>query len=186
MESEIYESVSNYVHSDARIDPNVIMGNGNVIMEGVIIRAGVQLGDNNYFGPYCIIGDYAEKHGYFDKLGKVVIGSGNRFTKQVTIDSSTDGVTIIKDNCIFLKNSHQGHDARVDNNCIVSCNAVIGGHTRIGEFTNIGLGAVIHQRLHVPDHCMIGMNTTITKRTVMRPGRKLVGSPARDIGANER
>lgn len=186
MESEIYESVSNHIHSSALIDPSVIMGSGNKIMEGVIIRAGVQIGDNNTIGPYTIIGEPAEKHGYFDKLGKVLIGSGNRFTKQVTIDSSTDGVTIIKDNCIFLKNVQIGHDAKIGSNSILSCNVIIGGHTELGEFTNFGLGAVCHQRLKIPGNSIFGMNCTVTKKTILQPNRKYIGSPARDIGANDR
>lgn len=183
---DLYESTRNEISAEARVHHNTIMGKGNVICEGVIIREGVQLGDNNFIGPYCIVGDYPEKHGYFDKLGKVLIGSGNRITKQCTIDSSTDSVTIIKDNVIMLKNSHIGHDAKIESNCVISCNAVVGGHTELGEGCNVGLGAVIHQRLKVPPNNMIGMNTTVTKKTVMRPGRKLVGSPARDIGPNER
>lgn len=183
---DIYESTINKIDSSAKVHHNVIMGKGNVICEGVIIREGVQLGDGNFIGPYCVIGDYPEKHGYFDKLGKVLIGSNNRFTKFVTVDSSTDGVTIIKDNCILLRNSHLGHEAKLENNVIISCNAIVAGHTEVGEFTNLGLGAVTHQRLKIPDHCMIGMNTTVTKKTVLRPGRKYIGSPARDIGPNER
>ncbi len=148
---------------------NVVLGKGNTICEGVIIREGVQIGDNNYFGPHCIIGDYPEKHGYFDKFGKVVIGSNNRFTKH---------------NCIFLKSAHVGHDAYIHNDVILSCNSVVGGHTIVNEKCNLGLGAVIHQRLTIPEGCMIGMNSTITKTTVLTPWRKLAGSPARDIGKN--
>lgn len=183
---EVYEVTTNSIHSSAQIHHNIIMGKGNIICEGAIIREGVQLGDDNFIGPYSIIGDYPEKHGYFDKPGHVVIGSGNRFSKQVTIDAGTDGVTIVKDNCILLKNSHVGHDAKIESNCIISCNAVVGGHTELGEGTNIGLGAVFHQRLTVPGGSIFGMNCTVTKKTVLRPNRKYIGSPARDIGPNER
>lgn len=182
--TEPLEDVDNYISPDARVHPNVIMGKGNRIMEGAIIREGVQLGDNNYIGPYCIIGDIPEKVEYFDKPGRVVIGNNNRFTKQVTIDGSTDGLTVIKNNVIMLKNAHVGHDARVNDKVVLSCNVCIGGHTVVNQGCNFGLGAVAHQRLEIPEYSMVGMNTTITKKTVMEPGRKLVGSPARDIGSN--
>lgn len=178
--------MENEIDGNSFVHHNVIIGTGNIICEGVIIRDGVQIGDNNYFGPYCIIGDFAEKHGYFDKLGKVLIGSNNRFTKQVTVDSSTEEVTIIKDNCIFLKNAHVGHDAYIHGDVILSCNSVVGGHTIVNKNCNLGLGAVIHQRLTIPENVMIGMNSTITKKTALQPGRKYAGSPARDIGSNER
>lgn len=183
----IYEQTErNYVSPYAFVDPSVIMGKGNTIMEGVIIRAGVQMGDNNYVGPYCIIGDLPEKFGFFSTHGKVVIGSGNRFTKQVTIDAGTDGLTIIKNNITMLKNAHVGHDAYIENKVILSCNVCIGGHTHVGAGTNFGLGAVAHQRLNIPSGCMFGMNCTVTKKTPMQSDRKYVGTPARDIGSNIR
>ncbi len=182
--TEPLEDITNYISPDARVHPNVIMGKGNRIMEGAIIREGVQLGDNNYIGPYCIIGDVPEKVGFWDKPGKVLIGSNNRFTKQVTIDAATDGLTIIKDNVIMLKNSHLGHDATLKDRVVLSCNVCIGGHTVVNQGCNFGLGAVAHQRLEIPEYTMVGMNSTITKRTMMQPGRKMAGSPARDIGSN--
>lgn len=177
---------NNSISIRAMVHPDVIMGNNNIIKDGAIIRSGVQMGDGNVVGPYCVIGEPAEKHGYFDIPGKVLIGDNNRFSKQVTIDSSTEGLTIIRDNVIMLKNAHVGHDARIESGVILSCNVCIGGHTIVGEHTNFGLGAVAHQRVEVKDHCMVGMNSTITKTTAVRSGRKLVGSPARDIGPNDR
>jgi UDP-N-acetylglucosamine acyltransferase len=186
---DIYESKENFISPHAFVDPNAIIGTGNFIGVGVIIRAGVQIGDNNFIGPYSIIGEAAEKVGYFEwnRLpGKVLIGSNNIITKQVTIDAGTDDVTIIKSNCILLKNSHLGHDAYLEDGVTLSCNAVIGGFTKVGKGTNFGIGAVAHQRLTIPESCMIGMNTTITKKTVLQPFRKYAGIPARDIGENKR
>jgi len=183
---EPLEDDRNHINPDARVSPNVIMGKGNRIMEGAIIRDGVQLGDNNYIGPYCIIGDAPEKVGYFDRPNKVLIGSNNRFTKQCTIDAGTDGITIIKNNVIMLKGAHLGHDARLNDRVVLSCNVLVGGHTVVGTGVNMGLGSVVHQRLEIPEYCMIGMNATITKKTVMSPYRKLAGTPARDMGSNKR
>src|SRR5688500_2432800 len=100
---QIYENVKNQISATAFVHHNVIMGTGNVIREGAIICEGVRIGNNNYIGPGCIIGDYPEKIGYFHKFGIVEIGDGNRFTKQVTIDSGTDHVTTVENNVIMLK-----------------------------------------------------------------------------------
>lgn len=180
------DSAGNKIDSSAFVHPNVIMGKGNVILEGAIVRAGVVMGDNNLIGPYCIIGDYPEKIGYFDKLGKVLIGNNNKFTKQCTVDSGTDGMTVIENDVIMLKAAHVGHDAKIKNRVVLSCNVCIGGHTVVNQGCNFGLGAVAHQRLQIPEFCMIGMNSTITKKTVMAPYTKYAGTPARDIGPNKR
>lgn len=177
---------NNNISAFAFVHPNAILGTGNVVMEGAIIREGCIIGDNNYFGPYCIIGEVPEKKGFFDKPGKVEIGNGNRFEKFTTVDSGTERPTIIHDNVIMLRGSHVGHDVEIKSGAILSCNVLIGGHTVVGENTNFGLGAVAHQRLQIPDGCMIGMNSTITKKTVLEPLRKYAGSPAKDIGANVR
>lgn len=187
MENNIYHNhPGNEIDPGATIHPQVKMGKGNIIRAGVVICEGVEIGDNNYFGPGCIIGDYPEKHGYFDKFGKVIIGNGNRFTKQVTIDSGTETPTVVVDNITMLKNSHLGHDAQVESGCVISCNAMVGGFCWIGPGCNLGLGSAVHQRIQVPEGIMLGMNSTITKKTVLMPGRKYVGSPAKDIGPNIR
>lgn len=176
----------NRVHSLAMIHANVIMGTGNVIMEGAIIREGVELGNNNYIGPYCIIGDMPEKVGFLNKPFGLVIGNNNVFTKQVTIDSGTQRKTTIGNNNLFLKNAHVGHDALIFTNVVLSCNSIIGGWCEVGNNCNIGLGAAVHQRVSVPKDIMLGINSTITKKTELKEGMKYVGSPARCISENIR
>lgn len=186
-QNEVYDDPGNTIHHSAHVHHNVIIGQGNTICEGVIIREGVQIGDNNFIGPYCIIGDIPEKAGFYDKKSSgVIIGSGNRFTKQVTIDAGTERPTVVKNNTTFLKNAHVGHDAYIRDGVTLSCNVCIGGFTEVGAKTNFGLGAVAHQRLIIPADCMVGMNATITKKTVMERGHKYVGSPAYDIGENRK
>lgn len=151
-----------------------------------IIYEGVEIGLGCYIGPYCVIGAPAEKVGCFDSMGKVVIGSGVRLEKQVTIDSGTERMTIIGPGCHLLKNAHVGHDAVLVGDNTLACNVCIGGFTEVGHGTNFGLGAVTHQRLVIPSGCMIGMNATITKTTKMREGYKYYGVPAREHGPNIR
>jgi UDP-N-acetylglucosamine acyltransferase len=174
----------NNVSPFAFVDPCVIMGHGNEVAEGAIIRSGVILGNNNYIGPYCIIGEKPEKQGCWDRIGGVHIGSDNKFTKQVTIDSGTEGPTLIGSNVIMLKNAHVGHDAVIEDRVILSCNVCIGGFTTVEEGCNFGLGAVAHQRIKIPIGCMIGMNSTVTKRSALVPNMKYAGSPVKVIGVN--
>ena len=66
--------MSNFVHPTAIIYPNV------------------EMGDNNYIGPYCVIGAPAESRGNWGAQGKVIIGNNNRFTGLVTIDGGMEDV----------------------------------------------------------------------------------------------
>lgn len=161
--------MSTFIHPTAIVGPNVTMG------------------ENAYIGPYCIIGMPAEHRNWWGKgkPGPVIIGSNARLTKQVTVDAGTNGITEIGDNCWLLKNSHVGHDAKVENDCTLSCNSVVGGHSKIFQHSNLGLGSVVHQWCAVPSYTMLGMNSTWTKKTPLITGSVYVGSPARRVKENK-
>ena len=172
----------NYIHPTALIGPNVV------------------LGDNNYIGPYCIIGFPAEHKAFWPEIngnswsgkldgggiaGWVKIGDNCVFTGHCTIDAGTERDTNIGNNVWMLKHSHIGHDALVGSGSVISCGAKVGGHAFIGHKTNIGLNAVIHQRVVIPHSCMIGMGAVVTKKTQMMPQQKYAGNPAKWLGVNE-
>jgi UDP-N-acetylglucosamine acyltransferase len=177
----------NYIHPTAVIGPNV------------------EMGDNNYIGPFCLIGYPAEHKDFWPGgviqtdmrdiiinpsaegiTGKVIIGNNCKLTGLVTVDAGTTLPTVIRDGVWILKHGHIGHDAMIKDNVVISCGAKIGGHCEIGEGSNIGLNATVHQRVIIPEGCMIGMGTVVTKKTELKPFRKYAGVPAKDIGENKR
>ena len=156
----------------------------NFIHPTAIIGDNVILGDNNYIGPYCIIGDQAEHKKYWlQPKGKVIIGNGNMITGLVTIDAGTEDITTIGDNCFIMKHAHIGHDCQIKDNVTISCGAKIGGHSIIKEYSNIGLNAVLHQFTIIEQGCMIGASAFIKGET--KEFSKYAGVPARKIGTNE-
>lgn len=171
--------MANYIHPTAIIGDNVI------------------LGDNNYIGAYCIIGDPAEhkafwkyernvnnKHNGMRKVvsGRVIIGNNNIITGLVTIDAGTEQTTYIGDNCFIMKHAHIGHDCTINNNVTISCGAKIGGHSVIGEKSNIGLNAVLHQFSNIHVGCIIGASAFFKGES--EPYTKYAGVPAKSLGQN--
>lgn len=157
----------------------------NYIHPTAVIYEGVELGDNVYIGPYCIIGAPAEHKAFWDKpIGKVKIGDGCVITGHVTIDAGTQDVTTLGQGVWMLKHSHVGHDCVIGNGVTISCGAKIGGHTIIGDRCNIGLNAVIHQKQIIAKDCMIGMGAVITKKLNTIHATKYAGNPAKEIGKN--
>jgi UDP-N-acetylglucosamine acyltransferase len=155
----------------------------NFIHPTAIIGDNVILGDNNYIGAYCIIGDPAEHKKYWgQEKGKVFIGDNNIITGLVTIDAGTESQTIIEDNCFIMKHVHIGHDCFIWSNVTISCGAKIGGHSIINEYSNIGLNAVLHQFTRIERGCMIGASAFIKGET--EEFTKYAGVPARPIGKN--
>ena len=160
------------------------VGKNTIIHPTAVIGENVTIGDNCYIGPYCVIGYPAEWKGLEHNDIGVHICNGARLTGMVTVDSGVNNKTFIGENCYLMKHCHIGHDAKLSHNVIVSCGAKIGGHAFVWNNTNIGLNAVIHQKVSVPNDCMIGASAFIGKTLVMKPFRKYAGVPARDIGEN--
>lgn len=156
----------------------------NFIHPTAIIGDNVILGDNNYIGAYCIIGDPAEHKKYWGQSkGKVYIGNGNMITGLVTIDAGTEDITYIGNGCFIMKHAHIGHDCLIQDNVTISCGAKIGGHSIIKEYSNIGLNAVLHQFTTIEIGCMIGASAFIKGAT--EEFSKYAGVPAKKIGINE-
>ena len=150
-----------------------------------IIYPNVKIGNNFYIGAYSVIGGPPEHREYWDREYKgVVIGDNVRISNHVTIDAGTQRNTVIGDNSVILAHAHIGHDAILSDAITVSCGAKVGGECEIGEYTNIGLNASVHQRIKIPNNCMIGANAFIGKTLQMEPGNKYVGVPARYLGPN--
>jgi UDP-N-acetylglucosamine acyltransferase len=155
----------------------------NFIHPTAIIGDNVILGDNNYIGAFCIIGDPAEHKKYWNQeKGKVIIGNNNIVTGLVTIDAGTEVPTLIEDGCFIMKHAHIGHDCRIMNNVTISCGAKIGGHSIIGEGSNIGLNAVLHQFSVIKKGCMIGASAFFKGESEIE--MKYAGVPARKLGQN--
>ena len=150
-----------------------------VIGTNVTIEPGV------YIGPLCIIGYPAEWKGKEDQDKGVLIQTGTRITGLVTIDSGVERQTVIGKNCYLMKHSHVGHDAMLGDNVTLSCGAEIGGHSVIGDKTNIGLNAVIHQKVTVPEGCMIGAGGFVGKKSILQAFHKYAGVPVRELGPNK-
>ena len=155
----------------------------NIIHPTAVIGDNVILGDNNFIGPYCVIGEKAEHKKYWDQpIGKVFIGDNNIITGLVTIDAGTESPTIIEDNCFIMKHAHIGHDSWILHNVTISCGAKIGGHSIIKAYSNIGLNAVLHQFTTIEQGCMIGASAFFKGESEIET--KYAGVPARKLGKN--
>jgi UDP-N-acetylglucosamine acyltransferase len=76
----------------------------------------------------------------------------------VTLNRGTaeTGRTVIGNDCLFMANSHVGHDCRIGNKVIVANGSPIGGHVHMGDYVILGGLSPIHQFVHIGEHAMIG------------------------------
>jgi len=183
----IYDG-SNFIHPTAIISSGVELGKGNFIGAYCIIRGKTKIGDNNKFHSFCSVGSEPEhkEHWHNTDNKGTIIGNNCMFREFITINAGCENPTIIEDDVIMLRGSHVGHDSKIMRNATISCNVLIGGHSLIGIFANMGLGSVCHQYSRIPHYCMIGMNSTLTKKFTKDANafQKYAGTPAKHLGMN--
>ena len=156
------------------------------IHQTAVINSNVIIEYDVYIGPLCIIGFNPEWKGREKDNKGVIIKKGTKITGLVTIDGGANQPTVIGENCYLMKHSHVGHDAELKNGVTLSCGAKIGGHSIIGENTNIGLNAVVHQKVQVPEGCMIGASAFVGKKSILKPNHKYAGVPVKELGENKK
>jgi len=143
------------------------------------------MGENNYIGPYCIIGAPAEHRARFGTTqDKVIIGDNNTFTGMVTIDGGMDRNTIIGNNNFIMKHTYIAHDVIIKDDCTICAGVSIAGHCVINDSVNLGMNATIHQRVEIPRRCMIGASAFVGKTSILRPRYKYVGVPVKELKEN--
>lgn len=157
-----------------------------IIHETAIIYPNVTIENNVYIGPYCIIGAPPEWKGREKDAKGVYIAEGTRITGLVTIDSGAEGMTYIGRDCYIMKHSYIAHDCYIRDGVTISAGVCLAGMVEIGAGTNIGMNVSVHQKVKVPEGCMIGMGAVVTKKTELKSKCKYAGVPAKLIGYNDR
>lgn len=177
---------SNFVHSTAVIDPSVEMGENNYIGPYCVIGKGAVIGSNNRFEAFCSIAAPPEhKDFWHGDYQSVIIGNNCVIREYVTINSGTKTHTQIGSNVIFLRGVHVGHDSIVENGVTLSCHVLLSGHSHICEGANLGLNVAVHQFSVIGHYAMVGMSTVITKKSEIEPFKTYIGNPARFLKNNE-
>lgn len=168
------------IHTGAKLGIGVEVGPYAVIYDDVVI------GSNTKISSHAVIGSPAEKRGYFDgsRAQPVYIGEDCYIREYVTINAGTIRPTTIGNRCLLLRGSHVGHDSVIDDDVTLSCDVLIGGETMVQRGANLGLGAVTHQRSIIGAYSIVGMNSTVTKKSQVIPFNKYAGTPVVLLGAN--
>ena len=169
------------------LDSNYEIIKGNYVHKKAIIDwDNITIGKENIFGPMAVIGSSAQ-HKYYESSGKIEIGNKNIFSEFSVVSRPTimTKKTIIADGNYFMSNSVIHHDCKVENNTIVCSNVSVAGSVTLMNGVYLGQNSSVHQFQILGSYSILGMNSCVTKKTQIFPGRKYVGVPCRDIGENK-
>jgi UDP-N-acetylglucosamine acyltransferase len=140
------------------IGPHVSIGENTILKSHVSIEGHTEVGSDNYFHSFSVIGSEPQDLSYHREPTKVIIGNKNTFREFISINRGTlkqQGLTKIGNEGFFMAYCHMGHDVtigdkvRIVNSCNLAGHVTVGdyvilsGATNVGQFINIGKAAFL-------------------------------------------
>ncbi len=177
--------------ADVEIGPFCHVGAGAKLGDGVklhshVVVAGVcEIGARTRIFPFASLGHEPQDLKYRGERTKLRIGADCLIREGVTMNPGTGGgggETLVGDGCVFLANSHVGHDCRLGRQVILSNNVMLAGHCKIGDYANLGGGSAVHQFARIGAHAFVGGLTGVTDDLI--PFGVAIGNRAKLGGVN--
>ncbi|HTN53116.1 MAG TPA: acyl-ACP--UDP-N-acetylglucosamine O-acyltransferase [Anaeromyxobacter sp.] len=169
----------------AVVGPHVVMGPGNTLGAHAVVTGRTTLGAGNRVFPHAVIGEIPQDLKYRGEPTTLVIGDRNSFREFSTIHPGTaggGGVTRIGSGCLFMANSHVGHDSQVGDGAIVANSVAIAGHVLIEDHVHFGGLSAAHQFCRIGRLAFVGGMTGIAMDVA--PYCTVAGSRAELAGLN--
>lgn len=185
-----------YVHPDARlgdnniigpfchIDADVVIGDGNNLLNSVTLHQGCRLGNCNEIFPGASLSTKPQDLKFQGEETSCQIGDHNSIRENVTISRGTaaKGTTIVGNGCLLMEGMHIAHDCVVGNNCIIGNSTKLAGEVIIDDRAIISANVLIHQFCRVGSYVIIqgGCRTSMDIPPYITAGKE----PIRYAGLN--
>ncbi len=149
----------------AVIEDDVIIGDGTWVGPHAYVANGSRVGRECRLHPFSSVGAPPQDLKYKGEPTLLELGDRCTVREYATLNRGTveTGKTVIGSDCLFMANTHVGHDCRVGNRVIMANSVALGGHVHLGDWVIIGGGTPIHQFCKVGDHAMIGGGFRVVK-----------------------
>jgi UDP-N-acetylglucosamine acyltransferase len=167
------------------IGSNVTLEAGVILISHVVVAGSTRIGPSTRIFPFASIGHEPQDLKYRGEQSMLRIGRACVIREGVTMSPGTMGgrmVTTIGDNCVFLANSHVGHDCEIGDNVILSNNVMLAGHVTVGDFAIFGGGSAAIQFSRIGAHAFLGGLTGLENDLI--PYGMAVGNRAHLAGLN--
>ncbi len=166
-----------YVHPEANvaenvvigpfvnIEKNVVIGKGTKIGSNVTILEGARIGENCNIFPGAVISAIPQDLKFNGEDTIVEVGNNTTIRECVTINRATvaRGITSVGNNCLLMAYSHVAHDCELKNNVIIGNACQIAGEVVIDDFAILSGSVLVHQFVNIGAHVMISGGTLVRK-----------------------
>jgi UDP-N-acetylglucosamine acyltransferase len=183
------------INPNAEIDENVEIGPYAVIGEEVKIKSGTYIGPHsilefaeickdNHFTGHAFIGTPPQDYKYHGEKTKIIIGDNNIIREGVSLHrgSPLTSITTIGNGCMFMANSHIGHDCRVGNKVIMVNSSAASGHVTIEDNVTVSAFSGLHQFTQIGTLAMLGGGSMVSQDII--PYVLAQGDRAKPVGLN--
>ncbi len=170
----------------AYIGPDVKIAGNCKIGYGCYIDANVEVGENNIFYPYAVIGTAPQDLKYHGEDTILHIGHDNVFREYVTVNRGTPtglGYTRIGSRNVFMISSHVGHDCVVEDDVILVNSVLIGGHCKLETGCKLMGGVAVNPFVSIGKLSFVGGLSRIIQDVA--PFMIVEGNPAKVRRINE-
>ena len=179
------------IHETAIFTGDVTLGAGVIVEPYAVITGPALIHAGAYIGAHACVGAPAQHHGTYPapitgkhREGGVTIGARACVREYVTVHQGIIGETVVGADTLLMAGVHVAHDCLIGERVTLGSFSVLGGLTIIGDDVTFGQGVVTHPWTIICEGAMIGLNSSVIRD--VDPYMKVVGSPARDIGYNQR
>jgi UDP-N-acetylglucosamine acyltransferase len=163
------------VHRDARIGPQVKIGDFAIVEEDVVIGAHcvlepyvyvkrwTTLGERNQISAGTVLGTDPLDKNFSCERSYLKIGDGNKIREHYTISRGTqpESVTTIGNGNYVMTSGHIAHNCTIGNDTVIASCALVAGHVEVEDQAFISGGVVVHQYSRIGRLAMIGGNTRV-------------------------
>lgn len=172
------------VEAFAKIDKDVVIGEGTWIGSNAVIYSGARIGAHCKIFPGAVISAVPQDLKFKGEYTTVEIGDHTTIREYVTINRGTaaKGVTKVGSHTLLMAYTHLGHDAEVGDHCVLSNGVQVAGEVDIEDWVVVGGMSAIHQFCRIGQHAMVSGMTGVLSDVA--PFTKVFGVPANYMGIN--
>jgi UDP-N-acetylglucosamine acyltransferase len=154
-----------------------------VLIGPCVIKAGA------YVGHHAVIGSPPQHRGHYPsplngkrEYAGVELAEEAVVREHCQVQQGIKRTTWVGYEALVMAMTHVSHDSIVGSKSTIATNSVLGGYTTIMDGVTFGQCVVTHPWNVIGSDAMIGQGSVVIKDVM--PLQKMVGNPARLIGAN--
>ena len=166
------------------IDKNVVIGDGNTLMNSVTVLYGARIGNGNRFFPGAVISAIPQDLKFVGEETTAEIGDNNTIRENVTVNRGTKakGKTVVGNNNLLMEGMHVAHDTIIGNGCIIGNGTKLAGEVVIDDNAILSANVLIHQFCRIGSYTMVGGGTRVNQNIL--PYTMTAREPASYCGLN--